>query len=139
MAEEKQKSEEESAKALQIKTETGISVEEMSAQLKEMQPGMELTGEYYKFEVGEECRMHLIGTTKMNSLSDEGGQIDALRLLTEDSKFVVTAEVVLRSTLADVAKKAEKDKKPVGILIQCTGQKGPVGQQYKTFKVFPLS
>ncbi len=116
------------------KTGEVLDIAAMGQKLSTMKKGMEITGEYIEFEEGKEVNVYVIGLSKMTAL-DGDEKIDAIRMLTEDGRFVINADAVVRSTLHEHAKVG----KPVPVSILCTGKAGPVGRQYKTFKIHPLA
>lgn len=111
-----------------------LDIQGMAASLADMKKGMEITGEYIEFEKDKEYNLFVIGLSKMSAI-DSDEKIDAIRFLTEDARFVVNADAVVRSTLQEHGKLG----KPVPVSIRCTGFAGPKGRQYKTFQIHPLA
>ena len=104
--------------------------------LKNAKVGIEITGEYYQFEEGEEVDFYIIGVKEMTAMNEPDKKIDAIALIDGNGDTYITAEIVLRSTLGPVANQiASGEKKPMPVRVVCTGStKGPKGS-YKTFKV----
>ena len=129
------------AKAQQRTPSNGqnVHVQQMTDALKNAEIGVEITGEYHKFEVGDVLRAYIMGNKTMQSMSDANETIKAIRILDEDGNISITAEVVLRSTFGDIAEKVENgDLKPVPVEIHCIGEDGPKGRSYKKFRAFTL-
>ena len=92
----------------------------------------EVTSEYLKFEIGEESRVWFMGMTHIKKLeSTTGEMVDAVRLVTEDGTRCINADAVVVST-------CKQFKKATPLAIQCTGEAGPKGRKYKTFKIYEL-
>ncbi len=112
----------------------------MVAGLKGKEKGMEVTGEYFNFEVSKEYRMIVVGSTTMSGMGDQADQtVKAIRFLTEDEQFVVSAAAVVVSTLGPQADKVSAGEAPTfGVHIECTGEKSSSKGKYQTFKIFEL-
>ncbi len=142
MADDKKTKEDENSEAVSlVNKETGeiMDIDALTASLDNMKPGLEITGEYIEFEVDKEYKMFVIGSQKMKAIkdskekSDTNEYIDAIRFLSRDGQFFINADAVVRSTLFE-----HTNRGPYPVSILCTGKKGDVGRQYKTFKIHPL-
>ena len=78
-----------------------LNAEALVAQLDSFKGEMELTGEYFNPEEGEEVKAWYIGNTTMNAI-DGAGKIDAVRLMLADKSMAITASAVIVGTLSDL-------------------------------------
>ncbi len=116
------------------------SVDEMAAALEDKEVGMELTGEYLSMDAGDVVRAYVVGTKQIDAKGKAGEKVTAIRLLLADTTTVITADVVLRSTLEGVATKVEnKEVNAPAVEITCTGEETTPNGTYKTFTVKELN
>lgn len=116
-----------------------LDYKEMGAQLEGFTEGEEMTGDYYDFEEGESSRFWVTGVAKLNAKGEQGKTINAIRLMTKDGKHVVAGDVVIRTTLEDIALNVVETRKPVPVLIECTGSTTSAAGEYKLFKIKELN
>jgi len=107
---------------------------ELGAILKDLKfdENLEVTSEYLKFEIGEEIRVWFVEMATIKKLEGNDGEVTgAVRLITEDGTRCINADAVVVST-------CKQFKKGTPLVIQCTGEAGPKGRTYKTFKIYEL-
>lgn len=107
---------------------------DLGAMLDEMNAdeSNEVTSEYLNLEPGEEARVWFIDTfetKKIGTLTNE--MATTARFITGSGARAISQTAVIVSTVLGF-------KKPTPLLIQCTGENGPVGKRYKTFKIIEL-
>ena len=91
----------------------------------------EVTSEYLQIEVGEELRVWFIEMFDTKKIGKTNDIVQTARFIQRDGSRAISQTSMLVSTCAQF-------KKPTPILIQCTGEAGPVGQRYKVLKVVEL-
>ena len=124
-----------------VRLETGdVNVAALLKEMKTAKAGIELVSEYYKFQVGEVVRAIVLGVKKMPKINGkEGETVNAIKMLTSEGQWIITADVVLVSTLLDAAISFDEHKTKAMVEIKCTGESaGSVAGTYKTFSVKTL-
>lgn len=112
-----------------------LDLTQLGAELTKMKKTVEITSEYYQFEIGESVNMYVVGLANVTKKgSTTGEKVPAIRFLTEDGNFVICADAVLVSTLRDKA----LVEKPYPVQIDCIGQKTTSMGTYKTYKIYDL-
>lgn len=110
-----------------------LNVAQTLEKLKKADVGDKITAsEFHTFEEGEETRAVFLGLTTVNEYKKKDTRKDAVRLLLQDGREVVNADVALVSTLRNL-------NAPVAIMIVNTGWiEGDKGN-YRSFTINRLS
>lgn len=113
---------------------TKMSQSELGATLDsfEVDEENEVTSEYLQIEVGEELRVWFIEMFDTKKIGTKTNEVaPTARFIQRDGSRAISQTSMLVSTCAQF-------KKATPILIQCTGEAGPVGQRYKVLKIVEL-